>query len=181
MSLCMIAFETRAGKNIDIDTVEEVMLGKYTEPRFLDVVTGSVEGEEGMTREEIPVLPKERLEKEMRSFIEVVIVGEGEENGEEIVAHLTKLPSQKNVYAGAMQILETDEAWMIGWREWISTSAWEELRAWLLSADSGIVEVATFDCSCPLCHDMAESLKHNKRMRIDWNFENMREEGDKRV
>ncbi len=169
----MIVFETRAGKEIDLDAVEMVLLGKYTEPRFLDVVTGKVESDPGVMRVEILVFPKERFEKEMRSFIEMMIVGEDEDK--EVVVPLTALLKGKEVYDKAMHILQTDEAWMISWREWISTGVWEELRAWLLSVDSGIVEVVTFDCSCALCHDMARSIEGDPQTRVEWDFDHMKE------
>ncbi len=177
----MIAFETHAGKEINLDAVEAVMLGKHAEPRFLDVVTGRVESEPSVTRMEIPVISKERFEKEMRSFIDMMAVWENDESDACIIEKLTALLSGKEVYDKAMQILQTDEAWMIGWREWISTSVWEEMRAWLLSADNGIVEVATFNCSCALCHDMAQGMKGNERIRVDWNLDNMNEDGNDKL
>jgi len=171
-------FETRAGTKIDEEIIVEVMTRERSGVWFLDIVTGKIVSDAGITCAEIPVISDEKIEKEMRAFIDTFSLWIDDASDARIVGLLSALTPHACVYADAIRILKTDDSWMVGWREWISTAVWDELRAWILSVDDGMREVVTFDCSCVLCHDMAEHVAKDPRVRVEWNFDSMREQED---
>jgi len=166
-------FETRTGTKIDEEVIVEVMTRERAGVWCLDVTTGKVVPDVGITCAKIPVISDEEIEKEMRMFIDTFSLWVDDDSDKRIAELLSALTSNVCVYADAIRILESDDSWMSGWREWISTAVWDELRAWLRSLDNGIIEVVVFDCSCVRCHDMAEHVAKDLRVRVEWNFDTM--------
>ncbi|MBU4479846.1 hypothetical protein KKG48_00170 [Patescibacteria group bacterium] len=176
-------FRTRIHKIIDENALVKVFFGELEKDKkyYLDVLEGKVISEDKIKNffdkkyKLIEPFEKTDIEKVMEDFIDncgILILNDKDKI---FAQKLIAIKNDENVLDKAVDILKTNEAWMLGWTEWRDTDFWPDIEDFILSADDKIKEVWDLDCSCAMCHMLGKELEKDKRVEVNWNFDNLKD------
>ncbi|MBP9749477.1 MAG: hypothetical protein KBD21_02005 [Candidatus Pacebacteria bacterium] len=171
----MNIFETKNSARIDIDAVKQVILGERRGVWCLDLQSGTVQKcAPNETCIRIPRVTQQKMEQSMREFITESGMFVLDEDDEVFVRTLKRLLTQEHVLGDALKLLRSSGSWMSGWSQWSNDTFWEDLVEWLEDNVPDMTEVLELDCSCGMCHILAENFKHSgDHIRVDWNLDNL--------
>lgn len=171
----MYTLKTASGAPIDVDAIGAVMAGDRAGAWWLDTRTGTVEARPtGSDRVRIPRVTREKMERIMHAFITDGSSFVLDADDEAFVRTLQALLAREQVLERALALLHTNDAWMSAWVAWRDDAFWEDLVGWLASTVPGMTEAFELDCSCGMCHMLAEDIKRSgDQTQVDWNLDNL--------
>ncbi|MBU4536600.1 hypothetical protein KJ603_01005 [Patescibacteria group bacterium] len=146
----------------------------------MDVLSGEVIAEDKIRNffdkkyKLINPFEREAIKKVMQDFIDNRYIFVLNDEDEKIAQKIVRFRKEENIIRKTLAVLKENDSWLFAWIGWRDTDFWEDIEEFILSADDKIKEILDLDCSCPLCHLLGKELEKNKRVEVNWDFDNIK-------